>query len=139
MTGVDEIAGAEAEVLCRVLGRLAQGDVDGAVALMSADVTMRIPFEIPGMPAELRGRDEIRAFMSRINSIFETPFRLELTAWYPLAGGDGATAEYECEARVRGRSTSYRNTYVGIFAFRDGQITGWKEYPNPLPILELQK
>jgi len=62
---------------------------------------------------------------------------LQFTLEHPID-----VAEQEVQAAINAAGTylprdlPYSNRYVGIFDFHDGQITRWREYVNPLVVLE---
>ena len=48
-------------------------------------------------------------------------------------------AEYRSDSRHLASGLPYRNSYLGILRFRDGQVCYWREDIKPQTITELQK
>ena len=45
---------------------------------------------------------------------------------------DGLVARYDGDCVGRDKDVRYANRYIGVFAFRNGKMTLWCEYDNPL-------
>ena len=61
-----------------------------------------------------------------------TDFALELTEVHACLDPDELIAEYRSTARVIRNGNDYKNRYIGVFRFRDGRISHWKEFHNPV-------
>ena len=74
-------------------------------------------------------------------------FTLTLTNIFECLDPDLLIAEYVSEGRSTITNKPYRNSYIGLWRFRDGKICGVKEYLNPMianeanrpPVVENEK
>lgn len=116
--------------LAAVKARFARmGTADAATAdNYTDDAVLEMPYADP--PVVLRGRDEI---LARVGPALDTfHFTLEITAVHHTVDPDTLILEYVSDGHVVPTGKAYRNTYIGIFRFRDGQVCGVKEFYNPL-------
>jgi ketosteroid isomerase-like protein len=58
-------------------------------------------------------------------------FALELVEVHECLDPDELIAEYRSDAVVERNGNEYRNRYIGVFRFRDGKISHWREFHNP--------
>ena len=59
-------------------------------------------------------------------------FTLSLTEIFECLDPNLLIAEYVSEGRSTITNKPYRNSYIGIWRFKEGKICGVKEYLNPL-------
>ncbi|TDE56710.1 hypothetical protein E1295_09935 [Nonomuraea mesophila] len=107
-------------------------DLNGFADMFAADGTHELPFAPPGVPKFLRGREEIRRYLTSITS---TP--LELTGFHGLhvhetVDPEVVVAEYEGRGRVVSSGRPYRMPYIQLLRARDGEIVTWRDYWSPL-------
>jgi len=98
----------------------------------TADWILELPFSDP--PRRLVGNAEVREYLTSRLGIFV--FTLSLTAIHECLEPDLLVAEYESDGHVAHTGKPYRNTYIGLWRFRDGRICGVKEYLNPMVVAE---
>ena len=119
------------DTMLEMLRRLGAQEWAPACALLSEDVVCDWPYRpLASMPGELHGRETLRAFFQNGMSGFE-PYRYRVTQVYELLDPDRLIAEYHSNSRLLASGAPYQNFYIGIFRFRDGEISGWREYINP--------
>lgn len=106
--------------------------------LFAADGVLAYPFAPPGWPAELAGRDAIRAHfagMARSRELFV------------LEGVDAAIRETDDPEVVvteithhgwsRVTEAPYRLTAIGVIRVRDGEIVRYDDYMDPIAVARL--
>lgn len=131
-----QLRDANTAVMTELLRRLGTQDFAGACALMTTDVLCDWPYPpMPGMPAAIRGRDDMEAFFRGGMSAFE-PYRYEITQIFETVDPTRLIAEYCSNSRFKPSGAPYRNQYLGIFEFKEGLVSYWREYINPLVIAE---
>jgi ketosteroid isomerase-like protein len=106
--------------------------------LFAADGVMAYPFAPPGHPAELQGRDAIRAFFAGRGSARDL---------FVMEGVDALVRETDdpevviTEITHYGRSNvtraPYRFTALGIIRVRDGEIIRYDDYMDPIALARL--
>lgn len=110
--------------------RLSARDFDGVVALLDDDVEFDLAYAPEALPMPVRGRQAMHDLLTNVIGAMFDPFRIDITEIYLGEDDDVLVAEYRSEAKVKHNGRDYLNRYVGIFRFRDGQITFWREYHN---------
>lgn len=112
-------------------------DLDGFADLFAPEGVHELPFAPPGLPRRLEGRETLREYFAAITS---TP--LKHTGYTNMTVHETADpgviiAEYDAEGAVTGTGRTYQLRYVQVVHVRDGQITLWRDYSNPLGVAEL--
>ena len=119
-------------VLERAMAAIGTGDRATLAGLYTEDWVLELPFGDP--PRRLEGAEEIAAYLGPQMGRFE--FTLSLVEVHFCVDPDLLVAEYTSEGRAAATGKPYRNTYIGLWRFRDGRICGVKEYLNPMVVAE---
>jgi ketosteroid isomerase-like protein len=119
-------------VLEQGLALLSAGEVDAHNDLCSDDVVFELPYGDP--PGRIEGRGAVRAYLKGALAIFS--MQLSLTTVFVTDDPDTLIAEYTSTGSVSTTGKSYANTYIGVYRFRDGRLSGVREYYNPVPATE---
>jgi uncharacterized protein len=106
--------------------------------LFAADAVFTYPFAVPGQPAELAGREAIRAFFGS---------RGDARSLFRMDGVDAVIRETDdpevvvAEIRHHGWSHAtnapYQHTALGVIRVRDGLIVRYDDYMNPIALAQL--
>ena len=123
---------ANRAVLERAMSAIGTGDRATLTDLYTEDWILELPFSDP--PRRLEGAVEIAAYLGPQMGRFE--FTLSLVEVHFCVDPDLLVAEYTSEGRAAATGKPYRNTYIGLWRFRDGRICGVKEYLNPMVAAE---
>lgn len=138
----EELRAPNRALLEKFLGFIGRQEYNEACALFTDDVLADFPY-LPSaeLVNEYRGRDAVKAFISSSKEMGFTPYNFEITAVFDLAEPNRLIAEYRTGAGSMFKPTgaAYENRYIGIFEFRDGQISFWREYLNPMVALNILK
>ncbi len=115
----------------RVLAAAAQGDADAMGATYADDIVVEFPFATP--PVRLEGR---AAVIERLRAALQA-FRISV-APHTIHRVDDTTVVVEADGHGTYVPTGkrYDNRYVIVYTFRDGLISGQREYFNPLAATE---
>ncbi len=107
-------------------------DFEGLRALSAPDVVLEFPFH-PNGPEEHHGVD---AFISTISvlKVFET-FTIWAEAVYDN-GGDEILIEGRSRGTYRSGRPPYENHYIFALTFKDGKLTRWREFFNPVEAMK---
>ena len=123
---------ATREVNKRTLRRAMDGisalDLDAVIGELHDDVRFELPYE-DAVPDS--GQDGIRDLLGSMFAMFGK-FTITLTDIYDLLDPNMVVARYRGDALGRDKPVVYQNDYIGVFEFRDGRITLWREFDNPL-------
>ena len=123
---------ANRELLDHVLSLFGTDRAGELVNCYTPDWVLELPFADP--PVRLEGGQEIGAYLvSRLDTFV---FTLSLTAVHECLDPDLLVVEYESDGHVSHTGKPYRNTYIALWRFRDGRVSGVKEFPNPMVAAE---
>ena len=101
-------------------------DIDGALSLMSDDVSWRMAGKPESMPvAGVYDKARLRSLFQRMFERLEGP--LQMTVLDSIAEGDRVAVEVESRAELR-NGRQYRQQYHFLIAFQDGKIRAVREY-----------
>jgi uncharacterized protein len=126
--GDDSTREANKQTLRRAMAGIGALDAEAIGAELHEDLEFSLPFE-EAVPDS--GRSEFLALLSGMFVMFEK-FDVTLTRIYDMLDPNSLVAQYEGDALGRDKPVEYRNTYIGVFTFRDGKITLWREFANPM-------
>ena len=110
---------------------LRAGDVDGWMTIYAADAVHEFPFAPEGRVKKLEGREAIAAYMARIPKLIRSG---------PLSDVRVREVDNELIIEATGHhrrvsdDTPKELGYVWFITLRDGQVTHFRDYMNPLQL-----
>jgi ketosteroid isomerase-like protein len=116
------------------LDSLIAKDVSGWVDMWTEDGTMEFPFA-PATHPRLEGRKAIADYMSAFPTkveISEFPY----VRFHHSPDGKTLVVEFSCIGRSLDTGKQYNQSYVGVMDIRDGKISAYKDYFNPLVVMQ---
>ena len=113
-----------------VLATVSAGEFERLADYVTDDLVFDLPYGPDFMPNPVLGRDAWNQMQLMTFELF-TSFALELIEVHDCLDPDELIAEYRSEAVVARNGNDYRNRYIGVFRFRDGKISHWREFHNP--------
>ncbi|GHJ33718.1 MULTISPECIES: nuclear transport factor 2 family protein [Streptomyces] len=124
-----------ADLFRHSLRLLLDKNIPGWVGLWAEDGLMEFPFAPEGWPERLEGKEAIAAYMRHY------PDHIELHDFPSLRIHQTTDAEtIVVEMRGVGRLVQtggpFDMTYIAVITVRDGLITSYRDYWNPLTLLE---
>jgi uncharacterized protein len=119
---------ANKQTLRRAMDGISALDLDAVLGELHEEVRFELPYEA-AVPDS--GQDGIRDLLGSMFVMFGK-FTLTLTDIYDLLDPNMLVARYRGDALGREKPVVYQNDYIGVFAFRDGKITLWREFDNPM-------
>lgn len=109
-----------------LFARFTASDIDGVLALMTDDVTWRIPGKPELTPAAgVYDKERLRRLFHRMLAQLSDGLRMTVTG--SLAEGDRVAVEVESCGDLR-NGRQYRQQYHFLITFRDGKIASVREY-----------
>lgn len=117
------------------LDALIHGDVEGWIAMWADDGKMEFPFAPDGSVAGLGDKAAIRDYMRA----YPQTFRLDRTTYlsvHQTLEPDVIIVEFGVEGQAVQTGNPYNQRYVGVVTLRDGLITNYRDYWNPLVLLK---
>ena len=116
----------------RAVDAVVARDIEGYQACLHDDFTIELPYAGSQGVTTKAGLVKLIGFL--LHTFAEISFSIDRV--HELADPNGLIIEYSSEARAFVGDIRYANRYVGIFEFRDGLISRWVEYANPVPFTE---
>lgn len=105
-------------------------DIEGALALMTDDMTWRMPGKPELTPtAGMYDKARLRRLFARMFELMTGP--LQMTLLDSIAEGERVAAEVESRGELR-NGRQYRQQYHFAIAFRNGKISMVREYLDTL-------
>jgi ketosteroid isomerase-like protein len=90
---------------------------------------------IADFPERMIGRDNFIA-ASRAGMADCDGYHHKIDRFYDMADPDMMLVEYHSGTVLRSSGRPYANKYLGILRFEGDLVVYWREYVNPLPIIE---
>ncbi|MCC3777686.1 nuclear transport factor 2 family protein [Streptomyces sp. UNOB3_S3] len=126
-----------AELYRHGLRLLLAKDTPGWVGLWAEDGVMEFPFAPPGRPRRLDGRAAIADYMRPypdhidLHDFPEADLRI-----HPTADPRTIVAEMRGVGRLVRTGRPFDMTYIAVVTVEDGRFTSYRDYWNPLAVLE---
>ena len=117
----------------RAIESLQAGDIDGWMEIYSPDAIHEFPFAPEGATRSFEGRDVIAAYMSQL------PSRIRFGSLSDVRvreAGDELIIEATGHHRRIADNTPRDLSYVWFITRRDGKVTHFRDYMNPLQIIK---
>lgn len=123
---------SNAELAARAVVLQGERDFEALRAICDPDVVLEFPYH-PNGPAEHRGVDAMLGQFA-VLAAFET---LEIWPVQVFAtGGEEVVVEGRSRGTYRSGRPDYVNHYLFVLSFRDGKLTRWREFFNPLEAMK---
>ncbi|WP_214106146.1 nuclear transport factor 2 family protein [Acrocarpospora catenulata] len=126
-----------AEIFSSALGSLRNGDVAGWVDLCAEDVVFEFPYAPAGRPRRLEGKEAVASYLGVLPGSIEVTKEPQVTV-HQTVDPDKAVIEMEIEGRVAATGAPYAQSYVVVLTVADGLITRYRDYWNPLVVLDME-
>ncbi|MFR9787649.1 nuclear transport factor 2 family protein [Streptomyces sp. MB22_4] len=124
-----------AELYRHSLRLLLDKDIPAWVALWAEDGLMEFPFAPEGRPRRLEGKEAIAAYMRPYPDHIDLHDFPDLRI-HQTTDPETIVVEMRGVGRVVGTGAPYDMTYIAVVTVRDGRITSYRDYWNPLAVLE---
>ncbi|MFD6058154.1 ketosteroid isomerase-like protein [Rhodococcus wratislaviensis] len=130
----EELRASNIDIARRYLDAINTWDFAVKRELLSEHIVFEMRYAPPGFNRRMEGIEEVMAFLETIPSLIETEglydFRLET---YHSDPGE-VIAEYKSDMKMV-IPVELRNEYVTRFTIRDGKITHFCEFFDPIPLV----
>lgn len=122
------------ETIERLLRAGRDMDIDAFVELMAPDGYLEWPYRPPGVPARLQGRAEIRRHLTAATFVRFDEYRNVVV--HETTDPEVIIVEYEAYGRIVPTGAAFEQTVIAVIRVRDGLIVSYRDYINPLPLME---
>ncbi len=125
-------------MLRRVLGDRLRPDAETFPDMFAVDGILEYPFAPPGLNTPIAGRDAIVANFQRIRKLLRIDSVADASE---IKANDPDMVVLEFSGRGEGVITkeAYNQRYISVIRLRDGNIVHYKDYWNPIALLEAVK
>ena len=121
--------------------RLALGDALAAdagedfLAMCDDDIVFQFPYAPLGTVTEVRGKDRLAAYLPKVGALvaFES---MGKPTTHASRDGETYVLEFSCKGSGAETGARYDQDYISVIRIRDGRIVHYRDYWNPLILLE---
>jgi len=118
--------------------RMVAGEGVEFADLFAEDGVLTYPFGLPGQPAELNGREAIRAYFSDQSGARDLLVMEGVEAVVRETDDpEVVVTEITHHGWSKAAEAPYRHTALGVIRVRDGQIVRYDDYMNPIALARL--
>ena len=111
-------------------------DIDRLADLMAPDGCIEWPFRPAGVPAKLRGRKEIREFLTEAAKGFVRFSEFRNIVIHETTDPEVVITEYDAVGTVLTSGKPFLQTVIAVFRVRNDLVLSYRDYINPLPLAE---
>jgi uncharacterized protein len=111
-------------------------DVETLVSLMAPDGYIEWPYRPPDVPARLQGRAEIHRFLIEMANPFIKIDEHRNLVTHETTDPEVVIVEYDAHGTVVATGAPFHQTAIAVFRVHDGQIVSYRDYINPVPLME---
>jgi ketosteroid isomerase-like protein len=111
-------------------------DFDKIRQLLDDDARFEMPYAPAGFERQLRGKENILAFVETVPEIIdaENLHDVEMHTFHDDPAEIVAT--YKSDMEIKPKMTPYANDYITRWTVRDGKVTYFAEYYDPVRLVE---
>jgi hypothetical protein len=119
--------------------RMVAGEGVDFADLFAEDGVLAYPFAMPSQPAELRGRETIRAHFAGMSGVRDLLVMEGVEALVRQTDDpEVVITEITHHGWSRATNEPYRHLALGVIRVRDGQIVRYDDYMNPIAVARLR-
>jgi uncharacterized protein len=124
------------EIVEEVLRAGRELDIERFVGLMAPDAHLEWPYRPPGVPGRLQGRAEIRRHLVAAAAGFIRFDSFSAVVFHETTDPEVIIVEYDAHGTVVPTGAPFEQTVIAVFRVRDGLVRSYRDYLNPLPLIE---
>ncbi|MFI1004104.1 nuclear transport factor 2 family protein [Streptomyces galbus] len=126
---------AAADLYRRSLRLLLDKDIPAWVDLWTDDGVMEFPFAPDGWPRRLEGKEAIAAYMRHYPDHIDLHDFPDLRI-HQTSDPETIVVEMRGVGRLVESDAPFEMTYIAVVSVRDGHFASYRDYWNPLAVLE---
>ncbi|GAA3781475.1 nuclear transport factor 2 family protein [Micromonospora maritima] len=130
------MAGRAREVVERILRAGREGDVEAFVELMAPEGYIEWPFRPAGVPGRVRGRADVRRHLTEAAGTLVTFDEYRDLVIHETLDPEVVVVEYDAVGTLVASGAPFAQTVIAVFRVRDGLVVSYRDYINPLPLIE---
>lgn len=121
--------------LKEVLDGLLDPELQNVEDFFAPEAIFEFPFAPPGLPQKLEGAAAIRAHLERLPEMIEI-LEIGTPSVHRSQQAGVCIVEFEVRGRAVATDRPYNQRYINVIQVRDGRIIHYRDYWNPLVVLE---
>ncbi len=106
-------------------------DAETLVDMMTDDIVFEFPFPMPNGIQRIEGKTALEDYLPKVGAAL-TIETLALTRALISTDRTTATVEFSCKGCNKTSHARYDQNYVSVIDLRDGRISRYRDYWNPL-------
>ncbi|MBR7741862.1 nuclear transport factor 2 family protein [Phycicoccus sp. BSK3Z-2] len=134
MTDTDAIRSEAQQTFRDHLTFLSSGRIREWVALFEQDGVLEFPYGPQGFPSRVEGHDGLYEYMKNFPESFEVVF--EGLVFHETVDPTLVVAEFRSKGTAKATGKPYDQTYISVVRTREGKITSYVDFWNPLVAME---
>jgi hypothetical protein len=115
------------------LDYLSSGRIEDWVNLWTEDGILEFPFKLPVYPDKVEGKQMIREYMRHFPDTLKVEFSKPI--FHRTEDPTLVIAEFTAKGRMIESGRPYNQTYISVFYTKDGKIARYKDFWDPLVVL----
>ena len=116
-------------LLLDALAAILRNDVGPWAAMFTEDGVMEFPYAPAGAPQRVEGQEALKAYLAGF------PEMIKLTCLHPATfhhSDQVMVAEFSADGVATQTGNAFTQRYISVIEHRDGRITRYRDYWNPL-------
>jgi uncharacterized protein len=132
----DELRQTNMAIVQEYIDAINVWDFDKKRQLLADDALFEMPYSPPGFDRQIRGKESILAFVQTVPDLIdaENLHDVEMHTFHDDPGEIVCT--YKSDMEIKPKMTPYKNDYIARWTVRDGKITYFAEYYDPIRLVE---
>ena len=122
-------------LLRRAMGSAIRADAEDFLGMCAEDIVFEFPFAPAAAVSRLDGKAALAAYLPKVGDLIDID-SMDLLATYKDAASETFVIEFRCFGASRLTDARYDQTYISVVRLRDGLIAHYKDYWNPLVVLQ---
>jgi uncharacterized protein len=105
------------------------------LAMCAEDIVFQFPFAPAGSVTEVRGKNNLTAYLAKVGALIAFD-AMATPVTHASTDGETFIVEFSCKGHGVKYGTSYDQNYISVIRVKGGQIIQYRDYWNPLVLLE---
>jgi ketosteroid isomerase-like protein len=122
-------------IVSRYIDAINDWDFDTQRELLADDAVFEMPYAPEGFDRKFVGRDNIIAFVQTVPAFIDAENLHDVVIETLHADPGEIVATYKSDMVIKPTGAAYRNDYITRWTVRDGQVTRFAEYYDPIRLV----
>lgn len=126
---------ATVAIVTRYIAAINAWDFDTKRTMLDPEMVFELPYAPPGFLNRIEGAENYLAFAKQAMDVVGDENLHDLVVETFASDPGEAVCFYKSDMTIQTNGNRYRNNYIGRFTVRQGRITRFAEYCDPVPLL----